>query len=192
MENPMRNIKVLGLAILSLLVVAGCSKSLQVGYDYDSSVNLRQFKTFRVEAEKGLTQDPLLGSELNRRRLNEAVTLVMESKGYKQVAENPELVVKYMTDVKDRQQVRSNNNYSPYWWAYGPMSNNYSTYSYQESRFILNIYQEESNHMIWQGWASGKVKAPSKNEDRGDMIKNTIADILQSFPQATLDSYSRK
>lgn len=178
--------------ILVLTVMMGCSKSLQVNYDYDSSVNLKQFKTFRVEAEKSLTQDPLLGSDLNRRRLSESVTKVMEAKGYKLDERDPDIVVKYMTDVKDRQQIRSNNNFSPYWWWYGPMANNYSTYNYQESRFILNIYQDQSSRMIWQGWASGNVKSSSKKEDRGDMMQNIIADILHSFPRATLDTYSRK
>lgn len=173
-------------------VLLGCSKSLQVGYDYDSSVNLKQFKTFRVETEKGLAQDPLLGSELNRRRLDDAVTKVMEQKGYKLDQNDPDIVVKYMTDVKDRQQIRSNNNYSPYWWWYSPMPNNYSTYNYQESRFILNIYQDRSSKMIWQGWATGSMKAPSKKEDRADIMQNIISDILRSFPQATLDTYSRK
>ena len=46
--------------------------------------------------------------------------------------------------------------------------------------------------MIWQGWASGKVKAPSKKDDRETMVKNTMADILRTFPEATLDTYSRK
>ena len=177
--------------VLVLGLFSGCSKSLQVGYDYDSSVNLKQFKTFRVEAEKSLSQDPLLGSELNRRRLSESVVKVMEAKGYKLDERDPDIVVKYMTDVKDRQQVRSNNNYSPYYWWYGPMANNYSTYNYQESRFILNVYQDQSSRMIWQGWAAGNVKAPTKNEDRGEMMQNIIADILSSFPKATLDTYSR-
>ncbi|SKB98722.1 DUF4136 domain-containing protein [Dyadobacter psychrophilus] len=177
------------------VVVAGalmiaCSQALQVSYDYDSSVNLKQFKTFKVEAEHNMEQDPLLGSELNRRRLGDAVVEVMEAKGYKMDTKNPDIIVRFMTDVKDRQQVRSNNMYSPYMWWYGG-GNNISTYNYQESRFILNIYQKNSDRMVWQGWASGKVKAPTKKEDRETMVKNTMTDILKTFPQATLDTYSR-
>ena len=183
-----KSLMVMGLA--GILMVA-CSQALQVSYDYDSSVNLKQFKTFNVEAEHKIEQDPLLGSELNRRRLSDAVIEVMESKGYKLEPNNPELIVRFMTDVKDRQQVRSNNTYSPYMWWYGG-GNNISTYNYQESRFILNIYQSNGDHMIWQGWASGKVKAPTKRDDRDNMVKNTMSDILRTFPQATLDTYSRK
>lgn len=186
-----RTNSLLSILILSIpLLFMACSPAMQVSYDYDSSVNLRQFKTFKIEPERGIKEDPLLGSDLNKRRLMDAVTEVMLAKGYKLDEQNPELVVAFMTDVKDRQQVRSNNNYSPYWWWYGPMANNVSTYNYQETRFIVNIYQTELDRMIWQGWASGKAKTSNKKEDRDQTMKNIIADILYSFPQATNDVYS--
>ena len=191
MKNIVKLMKSAGAAVVAGVFMMACSQALQVSYDYDSSVNLKQFKTFKVEAEHNIDQDPLLGSELNRRRLGDAVVEVMEAKGYKMDTKNPEIVVRFMTDVKERQQVRSNNMYSPYMWWYGG-GNNISTYNYQESRFILNIYQKNSEKMIWQGWAAGKVKAPTKKEDREQMVKNTMADILKTFPEATQDTYSRK
>ncbi|CAG5070533.1 hypothetical protein DYBT9623_03078 [Dyadobacter sp. CECT 9623] len=191
MKNIVKLMKSAGIAVVAGVLIMACSQALQVSYDYDSSVNLKQFKTFKVEAEHNMESDPLLGSELNRRRLGDAVKEVMEAKGYKYDQQSPELIVRFMTDVKDRQQVRSNNMYSPYMWWYGG-GNNISTYNYQESRFILNIYQKNSDKMIWQGWASGKVKAPTKKEDRETMVKNTMTDILRTFPQATQDTYSRK
>ncbi len=181
---------------MTLLVMLGgwfvaCAPTFQVQNDYDRSVNLKQFKTFRVDAERNMTQDPLLGSDLNRRRITDAVTAAMEAKGYRLDEGNPELVVRYLTDVKDRQQVRNNNTMSPYWWMWGPQNNNISTYNYEEGRFIVNIYQNSVNDkMIWQGWASGKLKAPNKREDRATMMQNIIGDILRSFPQATTDTYS--
>ncbi len=191
MKNIVKLIKpILVMAVTGILMMA-CSQALQVSYDYDSSVNLKQFKTFKVEAERKIDEDPLLGSELNRRRLGDAVVEVMQAKGYKLDVNSPDIIVRFMTDVKDRQQVRSNNMYSPYMWWYGG-GNNVSTYNYQESRFILNIYQNNRDRMIWQGWASGKVKAPTKRDDRDSMVKNTMTDILRTFPQATLDTYSSK
>jgi hypothetical protein len=191
MKNIVKLSKAVGMMAVSGILLMACSQALQVSYDYDSSVNLKQFKTFKVEAERKIDEDPLLGSELNRRRLGDAVVEVMQAKGYKLDEKNPEIIVRFMTDVKERQQVRSNNMYSPYMWWYGG-GNNIQTYNYQESRFILNIYQSNRDRMIWQGWASGKVKAPSKRDDRDSMVKNTMTDILRTFPQATLDTYSSK
>ncbi|WP_138484876.1 DUF4136 domain-containing protein [Dyadobacter bucti] len=191
MKSIVKLMKTAAVVVVAGILMMACSQALQVSYDYDSSVNLKQFKTFKVEAEHNMETDPLLGSELNRRRLGDAVVEVMQSKGYKLDQQNPEIIVRFMTDVKDRQQVRSNNMYSPYMWWYGG-GNNISTYNYQESRFILNIYQKNSDRMIWQGWASGKVKAPTKKDDRESMVKNTMADILRTFPEATGDTYSRK
>ena len=190
MKTIVKLMKSTAAVVVAGLLMMGCSQALQVSYDYDSSVNLKQFKTFKVEAEHNMETDPLLGSELNRRRLGDAVVEVMEAKGYKMDTKNPDIIVRFMTDVKDRQQVRSNNMYSPYMWWYGG-GNNISTYNYQESRFILNIYQKNSDRVVWQGWASGKVKAPTKKEDRETMVKNTMTDILRTFPQATSDTYSR-
>ena len=67
---------------IAMMLVAGtlmfaCSQALQTSYDYDSSVNLKQFKTFNVAPERDNEQDPLLGSELNKRRLRDAVIEVM-------------------------------------------------------------------------------------------------------------------
>ncbi len=190
MKRIVKVTKSIVMMVMAGAMMIACSQALQTSYDYDSSVNLKQFKTFNVEPESKNEQDPLLGSELNKRRLKDAVVEVMQAKGYK-LDNNPEIVVRFMTDLKERQQVRSNNMYSPYMWWYGG-GNNISTYNYQESRFILNIYQRSSDRMIWQGWASGKVKAPSKKDDRETMVKNTMADILRTFPEATLDTYSRK
>lgn len=191
MKSIVKLMKTAAMVVVVGALMMACSQALQVSYDYDSSVNLKQFKTFKVEAEHNMETDPLLGSELNRRRLGDAVVEVMQAKGYKLDQQNPEIIVRFMTDVKDRQQVRSNNMYSPYMWWYGG-GNNISTYNYQESRFILNIYQKNSDRMIWQGWASGKVKAPTKKDDRESMVKNTMSDILRTFPEATGDTYSRK
>jgi hypothetical protein len=191
MKNIVKLTKSTLVVVVAGILFTACSQALQVSHDHDTSVNLKQFKTFKVESERTMEEDPLLGSELNRRRLGDAVVEVMKAKGYTLDQNSPEIVVRFMTDVKDRQQVRSNNMYSPYMWWYGG-GNNISTYNYQESRFILNIYQKSTEKMIWQGWASGKVKAPSKKDDRDAMIKNTMADILRTFPQATLDTYSRK
>jgi hypothetical protein len=191
MENIVKLTKAAVMVVVAGVLFMACSQALQVSYDHDTSVNLKQFKTFKVESERTMEEDPLLGSELNRRRLGDAVVEVMKAKGYTLDQNSPEIIVRFMTDVKDRQQVRSNNMYSPYMWWYGG-GNNISTYNYQESRFILNIYQKSTEKMIWQGWASGKVKAPTKKDDRDAMIKNTMADILRTFPQATLDTYSRK
>jgi hypothetical protein len=191
MKSIVKLMKTAAVVVVAGILMMACSQALQVSYDYDSSVNLKQFKTFKVEAEHNMETDPLLGSELNRRRLGDAVVEVMQAKGYKLDQQSPEIIVRFMTDVKDRQQVRSNNMYSPYMWWYGG-GNNISTYNYQESRFILNIYQKNSDRMIWQGWASGKVKAPTKKDDRESMVKNTMSDILRTFPEATGDTYSRK
>ncbi|GLU52891.1 hypothetical protein Dfri01_23520 [Dyadobacter frigoris] len=170
---------------MTIFVAAACSRAPQIGHDRDESVNLRSFSTFKVEAEKEIAKDPLLGSELNQRRMTAGVIQAMEKKGYVVDELNPEIVVRFTVDVKDRQEVSGGNNYYPYrrWWS--TPGNDITTYNYQESRLIVNIYQKGTDRMIWQGWLSGQVKPAGKKDNANETLKNIVLEILQTFPEST-------
>lgn len=184
MRNTLMKLKFLGAMAMIMIVTAACSRAPQIGYDRDESVNLKSFSTFKVEAEKEIAKDPVLGSELNQRRMTAGVTQAMEKKGYVVDALNPEIVVRFTVDVKDRQEVRGGNNYYPYrrWW--NTPGNDISTYNYQESRLIVNIYQKGTDRMIWQGWLSGEVKPAGKKDNADEKLKNLVLEILQTFPES--------
>jgi len=167
-----------------VLTSAACSRGPQTGFDRDTSVNLKNFSTFKVEPEKGITHDAILGSELNLRRMSGAVTEAMETKGYALDEKQAEIVVKFTVDVRDRQEVRSSNAYYPYrrWWN-APM-NDVTTYNYQEGRLVVNIYDARNDKMIWQGWLTGEVKQARQKDSPEEITKNQITEILKSFPES--------
>lgn len=184
MKNTISKLKFWAAMAVTVIVAASCSRSIQVGHDRDESVNLRNFSTFKVEAEKEIAKDPVLGSELNQRRMTAGVTEAMEKKGYVVDEKNPDIVVRFTTDVKDRQEVRGSNNYYPYrrWWN-NPV-NDITTYNYQESRLIVNVYQKSTDTMIWQGWLSGQVKPAGKKENANETLTNLVTEILRTFPES--------
>jgi uncharacterized membrane protein len=61
METIVKLIKSVGMAVVAGVFIMACSNALQVSYDYDSAVNLKQFKTFKVEAERNMEEDPPFG-----------------------------------------------------------------------------------------------------------------------------------
>ncbi|WP_353719881.1 DUF4136 domain-containing protein [Dyadobacter sp. 676] len=164
------------------LTIAACSRGPQVGFDRDPSVNLKNFSTFKVEAEKGVANDPVLGSELNQRRMANAVIDAMKAKGYVLDEKRPQIVVRFKMDVRDRQEIRSNYPYYRWWWF--PPMYDVSTYNYQEGRLIVNIYQADTDRMIWQGWLSGEVKQARKKDSPDENAKSLVAEILRSFPES--------
>ena len=48
--------------------VSGCASSLNVQTDYDRQANFRQYDSFAVLPDPKYNNDPVLGSELNRRQ----------------------------------------------------------------------------------------------------------------------------
>ena len=63
--------------------IASCAPAITVKYDYDPKVNVRQFSTYRIEADRQRNADPIVGSNLNQRRIAEALDQSLQGLGYK-------------------------------------------------------------------------------------------------------------
>lgn len=160
--------------------MSGCASSLNVQTDYDRQANFRQYGSFAVEADPKYNNDPVLGSELNRRRIADALVGQFKAKGY-QPSQNPDLLVSFETDTRDRQEVQSTNNFTPYWWYfYGPRMNTYSR-NYEEDRIIVNVRDARANRMIWQGYTSGQILT-NRTKDPEQALYKAVTGVMKAFP----------
>lgn len=185
------NIKSIVASLFMLGLLASCSPSINVKYDYDPKVNVRQFSTFRVEADQRRNADPIAGSNLNQRRIADEIEKTMKAKGYKPVVGGEaDLVIRFFADSKDRQQVQSNNTWSPYWMWYNPGYNNVYTRQYEENRVVVNVYDARTNDIIWQGWASGQLNQSKKERSRDVAYRTTVQSIMNQLPESAGSDYS--
>src|SRR5690349_22629264 len=102
----------------------------------------------------------------------------MQARGYVRRDTDADLIVKYQTDVRDRQYTQ---NYSPGWgyWAwYG--GGNSQTRTYEQTRLIINLIDASTNQLVWQGWATGEDKKTPK--DREDAIRSQVYRIMKQYP----------
>ncbi len=182
------NIKAIVASLFVAGTIASCAPAITVRYDYDQKVNVRQFSTYRIEADRQRNADPIVGSNLNQRRIADALDQSLKSRGYKPV-ENGEadLIVRFFTDARDRQQVQSNNTFSPYGGYYG-MGNNVYTRNYEENRVVINVVDSRNNNIIWQGWATGQLNT-RKERDRDIAFRETVASIMKQFPESAGQDY---
>ena len=152
--------------------IASCAPSVTVKYDYDPKVNVRQFSTYRIEADRQRNADPIVGSNLNQRRIAEALDQSLQGLGYKPTEDiGADLIVRFFTDSKDRQQVTSSNMGSPWGWGYGGYGGGYGygnqVRQYEENRVVVNIYDSRTNNIVWQGWATGQLNTKKNERNRG-------------------------
>ncbi|MFD1144286.1 DUF4136 domain-containing protein [Larkinella insperata] len=185
------NIKSIIASLFMLGLLASCAPSINVKHDYDPKVNVRQFSTFRVEADQRRNADPIAGSNLNQRRIADAIEKSMQAKGYKPVVGGEaDLVIRFFSDSKDRQQVQSNNTWSPYWMWYNPGYNNVYTRQYEENRVVINVYDARTNDIIWQGWATGQLNQSKKDRNRDVAYRTTVDSIMKQLPESAGSDYS--
>jgi len=171
-------------------LLASCAPSVTVKHDYDPKVNIRQFSTFRIEADRVRNADPIVGSNLNQRRIAEEIEKSMRARGYKAVEGDADLVIRFFADSKDRQQIQSTPGmWNPY-WGWGPMMGNNQVYSRQveENRIVVNVYDARTNDIIWQGWATGQLNQ-RRDKERDAAFRTTVNSIMERFPESAGQDY---
>ncbi|WP_128546085.1 DUF4136 domain-containing protein [Larkinella soli] len=185
------NLKSIIASLFMVGLLASCAPSVNVKYDYDPKVNVRQFSTYRIEADQRRNADPIAGSNLNQRRIADEIDKAMRAKGYKPVVGGEaDLVIRFFSDAKDRQQIQSNNTWSPYWMWYGPGYNNVYSRQYEENRVVVNVYDARSNDIIWQGWATGQLNQSKKESSRDVAYRTTVQSIMNQLPESAGSDYS--
>lgn len=162
----------------SVVWLSACSSSsLLVRSDYDKQANFRQYTSYRIAPVKDADKvDPVLNSSLNQKRINNALEIEMNARGYVQSEDNPDLIISYQTDSKDRQEVRSNPYpYGYYWWR-----NNTQVRSYNENRLIINMIDAKTNQLVWQGWATGEWGNDKKEMELA--FREAVYRIMKEYP----------
>ncbi len=165
-------------AFASLLMLGGCASSYMVNSDYDKGINFRKYTSYRIVNDQNGKGDPVFNSDLNQRRINQALDAEMKARGYVRRDNDSDLIIKYQTDVQERQYTQ---NYNPGWGYRGWYGGgNSQTRTYEQTRLILNLIDGTTNQLVWQGWATGEDKKTPK--DRDDAIRNQVYRIMKQYP----------
>src|SRR5215467_7393070 len=178
------------LTIPMLFVIAGylvsCGPSLKVSNDYDKSVNFDQYKTFSLYNSDSI-HDAI--SQLNQRRILDAVKSEMTKKGFQENTSNPDVLVNVTAILQNRVAVSSTTDYygyggmyRPYYWGGGmsAASTNYNVQHYKDGSLIIDVIDASTKKLVWQGTGNKEIDKPAKDPDTA--IPKAVASIMESFP----------
>ena len=182
----MKKIQAIVLVLFLATIIASCGSQLQVTSDYDKAANFTQYKTFALY--KSDQMDAI--SELNSRRITEAIRNEMVKKGFTETETNPDLWVNPVAILKDRTSVSANTNYygyggvyRPYYWGTGvgaSSTTSYDVYHYKEGSLIIDVIEASSKKLLWQGVGNKEIDAKAKDPDT--KIREAVTSIMKSFP----------
>ncbi len=175
------------IVLMSLFLIASCSPRFAVNTDRDPAVNLRAFQTFMVKDDYEPKGDfnPILNSPLNRDRIAGYINTALENRGYEMNQNQPDLIVRFYTSVKEKQEVY-NQGFNNFWFNPFFPNNNTYTRNYEEGTLIVDILDAQTEELIWQGWAVGEIDYSSDRYK--ERLKAKVMQIFENFPSRNLAS----
>jgi len=164
-------------AIITLGIVAGalalaCS-TLSTDVDYDHTVNFGKYRTFQL---KEGTPSPVT---FTQKRIEDAVTSALTSKGWQATASDPSVLVYTHVALSQQKQWTATNmgGYGYRGWG-GGMATATET-NIPIGTLIVDLVDSQTHEMIWRGIARDQVKTSG---DASGRIQNAVTKLFEDFP----------
>ena len=175
-------------AVLTIIIMTGCA--MQAHIDKVPGVDLSSYKTYTwIEDEKAASY-----TDLEDAVMKKSIAAELEKKGFKEVSKGADVSIDYDVMVENAQYLKRDAVYSqPYvTYRYNPYSrrmqqiyipsryigDNEYTVPYKSGTITVNLVDNKTNSVAWQGWAETEVnnkKIPTEK------IEGAIGAIFKKF-----------
>jgi hypothetical protein len=165
------------LPVMLVIVMAGCS-GIRVSTDYDHKADFSKYKTFNFSKEV----DKVSLNDLNRRRLKDAISAEMNSKGFK-ISESPDVLVNAFVKGKTKYSATANTNYfgGMYYRGMGSSNTYVDVNKSVEGTLFIDLIDVQEKKMIWEGVAEGLVNP--RTETREETINTVVQQVFRNYPR---------
>ena len=184
-----KNVGIGSFLLIAAIVLAGCG--VQSYVEKDPSVDLKNYKTFAWINERGTKQEngkPY--KDFKETYLMDLVTKELEKNGWQRAKSNPDVLIDYDIMIENDSRRASESVYSrptvryfynPYTGRvnsyYNPsryLGENSYTVPYKSGTITINIVDNDSDKLVWQGWAETEVTKKSISKDDMEKIVKSI------------------
>jgi len=185
----MKKIIILSFAIV--MALTSC-ETLKVTSDFDPNVNFSKYKTYSVLPWND--DNSALINEFDQKRILNSVHEQMVARGYKKVESGSDISVSTFLILNEKEQTTAyTNHYGGYgyyggfgYYGFGPgygvgtSSTTYNTQTYIVGTLILDVFDNSTKKLIWQGIGAGTVDNNPQTRDKN--IPKAIAKIMAPYP----------
>lgn len=178
------------LASLGLLValIAGCATTSppNTRVDYDKNADFSVYRTYGFPKETGTDRGGY--STLVTSYFKSSISTAMEARGYKYSAENPDLLVNFFMNTRDRTEVRPNvgAGYGYYGYREGlyggwPLYDRDRTINYQIGTINVDIVDAAKKQLIWEGISEGRVTEEALANPKVT-VNAVVTELMRKYP----------
>lgn len=183
------------------LLLSGCNNT--PNYDYDKSVNFSGFATYAwvVESNHSGSEQDYFNSDINNKRIINAIERELTAKGMRKVAPNEaSVLVNFNTAInRKREQVPVNTH--PFYLSFGhgyqgtrwfgldyPVSRssmymnlNSGQREFKEGSLVVDFIKP-NKELVWRGSFDTRLHKKSTPEKLTEKVNLAVAEILMNFP----------
>ncbi len=184
------------LLIFTSLLVASQLNAQKVTVDYDKEADFTNYQSKSITFLGWQENSERLLNDLDKERMRKAFSGEFKSRGFEKGGEDADLAVTLYLVLEKKTSTTAYTNYyggsgyGRYYrgsWGWG---NGYSTTTYSESDYIkgtlvMDVYDNNTNQLIWQAVGSGTVKQDPKKREKG--IPKLAVKMMKKFPIKPLD-----
>lgn len=176
-------------ALCGLALLAGCATGPRISTEADPEADFSRYRTFAFYSPLAIEKEGY--SSAMSERMKAAARAQMESRGYRFVAENPDLWVNINAYTQRRTDVTTMPTVDyAYYYSYRARAyyavpfwrDEAQVYRYTEGTLNVDIVDVARNRLVWEGIAVGRVGNTKDQAQRDARIDSTMADIFAQYP----------
>ena len=181
------NVMKVWLPVLAAFIITGCG--VQSYVEKDPSVNLDSYRTYAWIGDKGSKKDDKPYKDFQETYLQDLISQHLEKNGFVKAKSKPDVLIDYDVMIENAVKESSNPVYSrPYVrYFYNPytgrvnslyfpsryMGNNTYDVPYKSGTITINIVDNDSKKLVWQGWAETEVtKRRIAKDDMNKIVRS--------------------
>ena len=164
--------------------MGACSTTYTPETDQSSSYDFSTVKTFSVKGDDH--HNASLMSDINRERINIAVTAALTTQGKQEVnIKSADILISYFIVTKDKIKVNSNYNgsYGRFGY-YGRVGvSHVDVRNYVEGTLVIDVIDNESQKIVWRSSLTKPLKHYQNNQERDDAVKKAVNSMIAQLPR---------
>jgi len=171
------------LALAALIAGCATTDAPNTRIDYDKTADFSVYRTYGFPKETGADRGGY--ATLVTSYFKNAVSTAMEARGYKYSAENPDLLVNFYMNTRERTEIRPapEAGYGYYGYRRGFYGAWYDdrTINYQVGTISLDIVDAAKKQLIWEGVSEGRVSEEALANPKVT-VNGVVTEMMRQYP----------
>lgn len=189
-NRPRLLLAAIGLLLGGLLSACSTTPPLEAVSDFDRSFDFTTAKTFAILPIDRTSAAEKLISDMQVRRIEEALSTELENRGYAvtESRDEADLFVSWHLVVREKTDIRSYNASTAYQcWRCGPPVSDVSVRQYSEGTFIVDFIDPDRTRSVWRSTIQSRLKAQPDPDKAQENRARAAKIVLAPYPPAPVE-----